>query len=105
MQCMNEISRVLKPGGILVLTVPSRGSLIRFVQKSVLAVNRLYSSRPKFEYIGHSSHVFSAMEIKRMLEQCGLQSLEFRLFAPLKWLPFNIKPLSSLFAIAARKNA
>jgi 2-polyprenyl-6-hydroxyphenyl methylase/3-demethylubiquinone-9 3-methyltransferase len=103
-KCLSEFSRVLKPDGHLVMTVPSKGSLIRLVQKSANKVTGMLRPNPMFEYISHSRNIYSRGEIFDLMSQVGIDPLEAENFVPFLRPIFGRSTVgSSLIAILGRK--
>lgn len=85
-----EFHRVLRPGGILMLTVPNRFSLIRRVQATARALGRVVGVSV-YEYLSVSVHSFSRGSLRRALDQAGFSVEESALFSPR--LPRVLVPL------------
>ena len=79
---LSEMHRLLKPGGILILTTPQRWSTVEMVAKIALAppfisiTRRLY--REPVEPLGHIN-LMTAAELKKQLHDAGFEILEERL--------------------------
>jgi 2-polyprenyl-6-hydroxyphenyl methylase/3-demethylubiquinone-9 3-methyltransferase len=85
-----EFHRVLRPGGILVLTVPNRWSVIRGAQASVRALSRLVGQSP-YGYLSVSLHSYSRSSLRRTLDRVGFEVEELSQFSP--WQPGLLVPL------------
>jgi len=78
--CLAEFARVLKPGGLLVVSVPNRNSLVRRMQLGCHYFgSRLGQSWCKF--LDYSRHQYSPGEFARLLSLSG--------FAERKLVPFG----------------
>jgi 2-polyprenyl-6-hydroxyphenyl methylase/3-demethylubiquinone-9 3-methyltransferase len=78
--CLAEFSRVLKPGGLLVVSVPNRDSLVRRMQLACHYFGgRLGQSWCNF--LDYSRHQYSSREFARLLARSG--------FAGRKLVPFG----------------
>jgi len=84
--CVNEFARVLKRGGVLVISVPNRKSLVRRVQ---VGCHRWGSfvGRDWMKFLKYSQQQFSSLEFEHLLRQAG--------FCVKKQLPFG-SPLPAL---------
>jgi 2-polyprenyl-3-methyl-5-hydroxy-6-metoxy-1,4-benzoquinol methylase len=71
--CLNEFARVLKPGGLLLVSVPNRSSFVRRMQ---LACHRLGSlvGQSWCRFLDYSHHQYSRPEFERLLVKAGLSS-------------------------------
>ncbi len=70
--CLAELSRVLKPGGILLLSAPNRQSLLRRCLKLAYAVSGVFSANPWPDYMGYSMNEYSRADFIQSLERHGL---------------------------------
>ena len=65
--CLTEFTRVLRPGGILVISVPSTHSIVRRAQITCNRVGRLLG-KSWVTYLNHSRHQYSRSKFERILE-------------------------------------
>jgi 2-polyprenyl-3-methyl-5-hydroxy-6-metoxy-1,4-benzoquinol methylase len=71
--CLNEFARVLKPGGLLLVSVPNRDSAVRRMQRVCHKLGaRLGQSWCKF--LDYSLHHYSILEFERVLLQAGFSA-------------------------------
>lgn len=68
--CLAEFARVLKPGGLLLVSVPNRNSIARRLQ---LACHRLggFLGHSWCKFLDYSRHQYSKREFNRLLVQTG----------------------------------
>ena len=74
-QCLAEIHRVLRPRGLLLLSIPNRGSLLRRGYKLAHAASSRVSARPLFRYLAFSKFDTSPAAMQGLLRQHGLTML------------------------------
>ncbi|MCC8963524.1 methyltransferase domain-containing protein [Bradyrhizobium sp. Pear76] len=75
-QCLAQIHRVLRPGGLLLVSIPNRGSLLRRGYKLAYAASSRLSARPLFRYLAFSKFDTSPAAMQAMLRQHGLAMLD-----------------------------
>lgn len=73
--CLAEIHRVLRPGGLLLASIPNRGSLLRQSYKLAYAASSRVSARPLFGYLAFSKFDTLPAAIPSLLRQHGLTTL------------------------------
>jgi 2-polyprenyl-3-methyl-5-hydroxy-6-metoxy-1,4-benzoquinol methylase len=71
-RCLAEMSRTLKPGGVLLLTVPNRHSVVRRSLVSVFRICRALG-RPWPRYLEVSKHEYSPKKLRKFLEEKGFE--------------------------------
>ena len=81
-QCIEEFCRVLRPGGLLLLSASNRLSLIRGAQKLCLMASTNIFRRSWPEYLTFSKNSYSLTEISSLQRRCGLQVSNWRFFMP-----------------------
>jgi 2-polyprenyl-6-hydroxyphenyl methylase/3-demethylubiquinone-9 3-methyltransferase len=64
--CLTEFARVLRPGGMLVVSVPSAHSIIRRAQIACKLVGQLVGKN-WVAYLNYSKHQYSRLEFERIL--------------------------------------
>ena len=84
--CLAEFARVVKPGGLLLISVPNRHSLVRQLQMRCHQLGSVIGAR-WMTFLDYSHQQYSRSEFQALLMQTG--------FAPVKALPFG-SPLPSL---------
>ncbi|HJS98196.1 MAG TPA: methyltransferase domain-containing protein [Terriglobales bacterium] len=101
--CMGELGRVLRPNGLLVISVPSARSIARMLLKRAYACTAVIG-RPWPRYLSISRHEYSVGEFRRLLQTVGLRMQSFvSLGTPAaRWFPQNERA-GSLLMFCARK--
>jgi ubiquinone/menaquinone biosynthesis C-methylase UbiE len=84
--CLTEFARVLKPGGVLLVSIPNRHSLVRQIQMRCHQLGSLMGAR-WMKFLDYSRQQYSRSEFQALLMQAG--------FAHEKALPFG-SPLPNL---------
>jgi 2-polyprenyl-3-methyl-5-hydroxy-6-metoxy-1,4-benzoquinol methylase len=84
--CLLEFARVLKPGGLLLVSVPNRNSVARRMQLTLHRLGGLWG-QSWCTFLDYSSHHYSRIEFERLLVHAG--------FSGEKLVPFG-SPLPSL---------
>jgi SAM-dependent methyltransferase len=84
---VEEVHRVLKPGGLMLMSTPNLRSLkgltnFLFRNKAYSCLGSVYDEYRKLEVLGHMGHVreYTTREVSEFLSRCGfkLQTLIFR---------------------------
>ncbi len=73
---LQEINRVLKPGGMIMLTTPNLYSLPKRIMFNLgMSFNNAYSEFEKLNKIGHMGHIreYSTKEVKQFLTNTGFR--------------------------------
>lgn len=99
---VQEFSRVLAPGGVAVITVPNRLSLIRSGQAIARRCGKLLGWS-WFSYLDVSKQSFTARQITKLLSDAGFGIEEIAGFSP--FLPKVLVPLrmGALWLVVARR--
>ncbi|HKW98494.1 MAG TPA: class I SAM-dependent methyltransferase [Bryobacteraceae bacterium] len=103
-----EISRVLRPGGILVLTIPYINLLRKLLLPFYLSRDIIFSYLPEQRRRRFFEYVFTRSEVKRLLARTGLSVMECRrayYTTSLRKIPGFIKLTGLIFARNSGKPA
>jgi 2-polyprenyl-3-methyl-5-hydroxy-6-metoxy-1,4-benzoquinol methylase len=68
---LRGLTRLLKNGGLLVITVPNRGSVVRVVER---ALRRLRPTPPETAYLALQRHQYLPENLDAFLSELGLQN-------------------------------
>jgi 2-polyprenyl-3-methyl-5-hydroxy-6-metoxy-1,4-benzoquinol methylase len=101
--CLTEFARVLKPGGLLLVSIPNRNSVVRQMQ---LACHRLGAllGQTWCKFLEYSCHQYSRLEFERLLQQAGFSSEKLLpLGSPLPGLAQRSRHWAPLLMFVARK--
>jgi len=69
---LNEIARVTKPGGILMISVPNARSLVRLGLRAVFCLTR-WTGAPRPRYLAHSRLQYSVAGFSALLQSHGYE--------------------------------
>jgi len=99
---LDEISRVLRPDGHLLISVPNKYSLLRAMQKSMRFFGKIIGKK-YFSYLDVSKNAYTRKEILFELESRSLKVNTVSYFDPLlpNWVTLIIPP-SLVFVHATR---
>ncbi len=78
--CLTEFARVVRPGGLLVVSVANRNSLVRKAQLATHRLGRILGQR-WCAFLDYSHNHYAAAGFRRVLKEHG--------FAPTKVIPFG----------------
>jgi 2-polyprenyl-3-methyl-5-hydroxy-6-metoxy-1,4-benzoquinol methylase len=99
---LNEIFRVIIPGGIFLLSVPNIYSPIRIAQKVIRAIGSQFG-KEYYPYLGVSKHDYSARSIYLVLEYAGFVVDRIDYFDPIFSGLLGHLRLGSLLLITAHR--
>jgi 2-polyprenyl-3-methyl-5-hydroxy-6-metoxy-1,4-benzoquinol methylase len=103
--CLTEFARVLKPGGLLLVSVPNRNSVVRRMQ---LAFHRLGALCGKSccKFMDYSNHQYSRSEFEQLLARSGFSGEKLVPFgSPLPGLALRSSYWAPLLMFVAQKLA
>ena len=103
--CLAEFSRVLKPGGVLLISVPNRNSLVRRAQVACHRMGR-FVGRDWVKFLDYSRNEYSTREFQRLLQEAGFSGQAPIPFgSPLPRLARRSRSWAPLMMFAAQKPA
>jgi 2-polyprenyl-3-methyl-5-hydroxy-6-metoxy-1,4-benzoquinol methylase len=103
--CLTEFARVLKPGGLLLVSVPNRKSVVRRMQLACHQLGHLLGRR-WCKFMDYSRHQYSSREFERLLVQAGFSGEKLVPFgSPLPGLAQRSRHWAPLLMFVARKAA
>jgi 2-polyprenyl-6-hydroxyphenyl methylase/3-demethylubiquinone-9 3-methyltransferase len=103
--CLTEFARVLKPGGLLLVSVPNRNSVVRRVQIGCHHVGALLG-QSWCKFLNYSRHQYSRPEFERLLGNAGFSGEKLVPFgSPLPGLAQRCRHWAPLLMFVARKHA
>ena len=70
--CLNEIARITKPGGALLISVPNARSVVRIGLRVAFRLTK-WTGSPRPRYLAHSRHQYSMAQFSELL---GSQSYQ-----------------------------
>jgi 2-polyprenyl-3-methyl-5-hydroxy-6-metoxy-1,4-benzoquinol methylase len=73
--CLEELSRVLKPGGKILISIPNTHSLYRRLEKVVFYLSKNFLNRPFPKYFGFVRNTFSLSEILQLLHEAKINPI------------------------------
>jgi 2-polyprenyl-6-hydroxyphenyl methylase/3-demethylubiquinone-9 3-methyltransferase len=81
-QALRELSRVLRPGGVLLVTVPNKVAMTRVLERGVFAVTSQLMEEPWPRYLQHSRWQFSQASLRSAMAEHGLTLQAADYFGP-----------------------
>lgn len=81
-ECLHELWRVLTPGGYLLITVPNKMSLIRYVQKKLFKMTKCVGNKGWPTYINHSINDYTKSAFSYILQGNGFEVTELDFYGP-----------------------
>jgi 2-polyprenyl-3-methyl-5-hydroxy-6-metoxy-1,4-benzoquinol methylase len=103
--CLSEFSRVLKPGGLLLVSIPNRNSVVRRMQIACHGLGGLLGQR-WCKFLDYSCHQYARREFERLLAYAGFSSKRLVPFgSPLPGLAQRSRHWAPLLMFVAQKPA
>jgi len=101
--CLIEFARVLKPGGLLLVSIPNRNSVVRQMQLACHRLGALLGQR-WCRFLEYSRHQYSGTEFERLLRQAGFSGEKLLpLGSPLPCLAQRSRHWAPLLMFVAQK--
>jgi len=99
---LKEVARILRPGGVLVISLPPTLSVVRALQKGIRAFMSMFGNA-KFAYLSVSRLEISPRAIDRLLQEAGFLVIRSTKYDPV--LPRALLRLvrPALLVVEARK--
>jgi 2-polyprenyl-6-hydroxyphenyl methylase/3-demethylubiquinone-9 3-methyltransferase len=99
---LKEVARILRPSGVLVISLPPTWSAVRVFQKGIRAFMSVFG-KDKFTYLSVSRLEISPRAIDRLLQQAGFLVIRSTRFDPVlpRMLLRLVRP--ALLIVEARK--
>ena len=102
--CLAEFARVLRPGGLLLVSVPNRNSVVRRLQLTCHELGGLFG-HSWCRFLDYSRHQYSRPEFERLLTQAGFSGEKDRAVRKPATAPGTAKPPLGAFADVRRSEA
>lgn len=103
--CLAEFARVLKPGGLLLVSIPNRNSVVRRMQCAWHELGELLGQR-WIRFLDYSRHQYSRHEFERLLWHAGFLGERLLPFgSPLPGLAQRSRYWAPLLMFVAQKSA
>lgn len=99
---IKELIRVTKPGGVLIISVPNKLSLIRLFQKIIRNYSKLFGKN-RFFYLEFSINSYTRRSLFFLLESSGYLVDKMDIFDPILPIFSNRLSFGSLFVVVAHK--
>jgi 2-polyprenyl-3-methyl-5-hydroxy-6-metoxy-1,4-benzoquinol methylase len=101
--CLTEFARVLKPGGLLLVSIPNRNSVARQMQLACHRLGALLGQR-WCKFLEYSHNQYSRLEFERLLQQAGFSGEKLLpLGSPLPGLAQRSRHWAPLLMFVAQK--
>jgi 2-polyprenyl-6-hydroxyphenyl methylase/3-demethylubiquinone-9 3-methyltransferase len=102
---LSEFLRVLKPGGLLCLSVPNANPLARIPLRLIYWMTMPLGKRRMFTYLDHSKQTYTTKSLKALLVNSGFSPGKIAAFGTITFYDHPVSPAPSLFMALAAKPA
>jgi ubiquinone/menaquinone biosynthesis C-methylase UbiE len=82
--CLEELHRVLKPGGVLLISVPNSQSALRRFLKFTHSMSGSLFNQPWPHYLKYSRNEYTVDEFKNCLKEVGMDIMHYKYFSPIE---------------------
>jgi 2-polyprenyl-6-hydroxyphenyl methylase/3-demethylubiquinone-9 3-methyltransferase len=101
--CLEELHRVLKPGGVALISVPNRQSALRRLLKFIYSVSGSLFKQPWPHYLKYSKNEYTVDEFQYCLKDAGMDIMHYKYFSPIALGGFAKMWTGSLIIYMAQK--
>jgi ubiquinone/menaquinone biosynthesis C-methylase UbiE len=99
---LRELCRVLRPNGLLLVSVPNAHPIARWPLLAIYWVTKYFARRRWFDYLDHSKLSYTESGFRELLRSCGFRSEDVRTWGGLRG-PTPLLGHGTLFMFRAAK--